>query len=150
MAGIQQCIRITRADAVETLDVFGAALTVLSDTTNLPLMLGQHTVPPGFGVPMHVHDYDDEVFLMLDGELTVVCGAGESKAGPGTVVELPRGIPHSFRNDSGAVARLYVMALPGQHALEMFRHFDRAGQGGKALAPQDIPAIAGQYGVRFV
>lgn len=150
MANIHPGVRIVRDDVVEALDVFGAAMNILSDATNLPLMVGEHVVPPGYGVPMHVHDHDDELFLMLAGELTVIGESGEARVGPGTCVELPRGRPHSFRNDSDADARLYVMALPGQHALEMFRHFDRVGRSGKPLAPADIPAIAGQYGVRFI
>ena len=42
------------------------------------------------------------------------------------------------------------MALPGRQALEMFRHFDRAGKGPTPLTPDEIPTIAAQYGVRFV
>lgn len=145
-----EAIRITNPEQAEVLDVFGASMAVLSDTTNLPLMSAKHVVPPGYGVPPHVHEHDDEIFVMLEGELTVVGPQGETRIGPGARVELPRGIPHSFRNDTTAPAQVLVMALPGQQALEMFRHFDRAGKGPSPLSPSDIPAIAGQYGVRFV
>ena len=129
--------------------MFGGRLTVLCDTSNLPLMLGTQVAPPGYGVPLHVHEHDDEVFMMLEGELTVITPQGETHIGPGARVELPRGIPHGFRNDTAAPVQLLVMALPGQHAVEMFRHFDRAGKGAVPFALSDIPVIAGQYGVRF-
>ena len=155
MPAIQQLVRILHAKGAETLDVFGATMTILSDTTNLPVMLGEQIVPPGYAVPMHVHEHDDEVFLMLSGELTAMAGATETRItetriAAGACVELPRGVPHGFRNDGAGPARLYVMATPGQHALAMFRHFDRVGQSGRPLAPEDIAGIAAQYGVRFV
>ena len=145
-----EVIRVTLPEQAETLDVFGASLEVLSDSGNLPLLLGRHVVPPGYAVPPHVHEHDDEVFVILEGELTVAGPHGEARVGPGSSVELPRGIPHSFRNDTAAPVQLLVMALPGQHSVEMFRHFDRAGKGPSQLTPGDIPVIAEQYGVRFV
>jgi hypothetical protein len=40
------------------------------------------------------------------------------------------------------------MARPGLQALEMFRHFDRAGRAATGgLTPSDIAAICAQYGV---
>lgn len=150
MSRTNETIRVTSPERAETLDVFGASLVVLSDASNLPMMVGTHVVPPGYGVPAHVHEHDDEVFIMVEGELTVVGPDGETRAGPGTCVELPRGIPHGFRNDAAVPARLVVLALPGHHAVEMFRHFDRAGKRAEPLSPAEIPSIAGQYGVRFV
>lgn len=150
MLQTSEAIRITHPAQAEMLDVFGASLEVLSDTGNLPLMLGRHVVPPGYAVPTHVHEHDDEVLVILEGELTVAGPQGETRIGPGSSVELPRGIPHGFRNDTAAPVQLLVMALPGQHAVEMFRHFDRAGKGPSQFTPADIPVIAGQYGVRFV
>ena len=57
---------------------------------------------------------------------------------------------HGFRNDADRTVRLVVAATPGVQAAEMFRHFDRAGrETGRPLGPEEIVAIAGQYGVSF-
>ena len=54
------------------------------------------------------------------------------------------------RNDTAGIVRLIVVATPGLQAAEMFRHFDRATrEAGAPLAPPQVVAIAGEYGVRF-
>lgn len=143
-------VQVTLPGQGETIDILGAAMSVLCDGRNLPLMVGEYVVPPGSGVPPHVHDGDDELFVVLDGELTVSGPDGEARAGIGTCVQLPRRIPHAFRNDGSLPARLIVMALPGYQVLEMFRHFDRTTRQQSGVTPPEIATIAGQYGVRFV
>ena len=49
----------------------------------------------GNASPVHVHDRDDETFLVLDGELRVVVGEEEHVAGPGTMAVLPRRLRHA-------------------------------------------------------
>ena len=78
----------------------------------------------------------------------IVSGTGgETVVATNACVKLPRGLPHAFRNASAACSVLVVLT-PGVQALEMFRHFDRAGRAAP-LAPEDIVAIATQYGVTF-
>lgn len=132
----------------ETLDVFGASLSVLSDGAVLPIVVGEQDVPPGYGVPMHIHANDAELFYVLDGEIIVSGPGGETVAAKNACVRLPRGLPHAFRNASAAPARVLVVLTPGVQALEMFRHFDRAGRAAP-LALKDIVGIAAQYGVTF-
>ncbi len=147
MSAIRETIRVVPSARAEQLNILGAGLSVLCDGETLPLLVGEHVVPPGYGVPPHVHDSDDELFVVLDGELIVAGPGGETRAHAGACVQLPRGIPHSFRNDSEDPTRLLVIALPGRQALEMFRHFDRAAREPGSATP---PEIAAQYGVRFV
>ena len=115
----------------------------------MPMVLGEQMVPPGYGVPAHFHEIDDELFYFLEGELVMIGPEGETTVGRGACVQLPRGVPHGFRNASGAIARMLVALTPGVQGLEMFRHFDRAGRSAP-LALEDIIGIAAQYGVRFV
>ena len=138
----------TASRATEILDVFGATLFVLSDSSSVPIVVGEQNVPPGYGVPTHIHESDDELFYILDGELTLVTLDGEVDAGPNACVKLPRGVPHGFRNAADRPARMLVALTPGVQGLEMFRHFDRAGRAAR-LGPEDIVGIAAQYAVRF-
>jgi uncharacterized RmlC-like cupin family protein len=143
-------VQVVSSAAAPTLDIFGAPLSVMSDGSGMPVVVGEQIVPPGYGVPLHIHASDDETFYILEGELAVGGGAdGEVKARAGSFVQLPRGIPHSLRNGTPMPARMLVILSPGIQALEMFRHFDRGGSAGE-LTPKEIGSIAAQYGVRFV
>lgn len=145
-----QAKRQTEASgAPETLDILGSTLIVFSDGSTIPMVFAEERLPAGFGVPMHVHEDDDELFYVLDGELAVVRPDGEAQIGRGDCVKLPRGVPHGLRNVADAPARMLVALVPGIRTLQMLRHFDRAGRAGRLL-PDDIAGIAAQYGVRFV
>lgn len=61
--------------------------------------------------PPHIHHREDEVFYLLEGELTVSVGDRIIKAAPGTMVFLPRNVPHSFTIDSEQ-ARMLVLLTP--------------------------------------
>jgi mannose-6-phosphate isomerase-like protein (cupin superfamily) len=123
--------------AQEILDIFGSTLSVLSDGWTIPVVFGAQNLPSGFAVPMHVHEDDDELFYVLDGELVVVRPEGETKIGRGDCVKLPRGVPHGLRNAADAPARMLVTLAPGLRTLQMLRHFDRAGRAG-SLAANDV------------
>ncbi len=143
-------IHVVAADEGEAIDVLGLPMVVKCDGSHLPLFLAEHELPPGAGTPAHTHDHDDEMFYMLAGELTLEGREGETRIGPGACAQFPRGSFHGFRNDGPEAARFLVICNPGRQALEMFRHFDRAGRAsGAALAPEAVGAICDQYGVRF-
>ena len=51
----------------------------------------------GMQAPVHVHSREEETFQVLEGEVAFTVEGATAVAGPGTVVHLPRGVPHSFR-----------------------------------------------------
>ena len=137
------------AGAPEILDIFGSTLAILLDGSTIPMVFGEEHVPSGFGVPMHVHEDDDELFYILDGELTVDGPVGKTKNQSRRLRKVASRRPARLTQRDrrpGAHARGSDAWRPG---LEMLRHFDRAGRAAR-LAPNDIAAIAAQYGVRFV
>ncbi len=143
-------ISVIAGDAGERLDIFGGPMIVKADGSDLPMFVAENPIPPGYMVPPHVHEHDDEVIQVLEGDLTLMGAEGESIAPAGSTVRLPRGSVHGFRNDTDGIVRLMVIAQPGLQSAEMFRHFDRAGKatpGG--LTPPEIVAICAQYGVRM-
>ena len=77
------------------------------------LSIVDHRVPPGFAPPPHIHEVSDEAFLVLDGELEGFCGDRGWKAGPGSLVYLPRGIPHGFNVSKTGPGRIIVVVTPG-------------------------------------
>lgn len=135
---------------LEALDVLGAPMIVRSAGETVRIFLAEHDIPPGYGVPLHAHEADDELFYVLEGELTLVTEAGEARVGAGACVPLPHGQAHGYRNDTGTTVRTLVMSQPGLQAAELFRHLDRAGRAARdGLAPEEVAEIAGQYGVAF-
>jgi len=134
----------------ETLNVLGAPMIVKNDGNGAALFLADHPIPPGYFVPPHRHETDDEMLFVVEGEVTLIDEGGESRLGAGGAATFARGALHGYRNDTAGTVRLVVAATPGVQLAEMFRHFDRAQQAnGGPLAPPDIMAIAGQYGVQF-
>jgi quercetin dioxygenase-like cupin family protein len=53
--------------------------------------------PEGFGPPEHRHNDEDELFIVLDGELRFFTGGEQFAGGAGSVAFLPRAIPHTFQ-----------------------------------------------------
>jgi quercetin dioxygenase-like cupin family protein len=53
--------------------------------------------PRGFGPPLHNHEYEDELFVVLDGEIVFMTGELEISAGAGAYAFLPHGRPHTFQ-----------------------------------------------------
>ncbi|MEV0289613.1 cupin domain-containing protein [Kribbella sp. NPDC050820] len=77
----------------------------------------------GDASPVHVHERDDEMFLVLDGELRVLVGDSEHTAGPGTAAVLPRRVSHAYVVTS-STARFLSLHTPAgfeQFAAEVGR-----------------------------
>lgn len=86
---------------------------VRSDDSQGQLSIVDHRVPPGFAPPPHIHQASDEAFLVLDGEFEGFCGDQAWRAGPGSLVYLPHGIPHGFTVSAAGPGRLIVVVSPG-------------------------------------
>lgn len=53
--------------------------------------------PKGFGPPLHRHDHEDELFIVLEGRIVFRSGDVEIEANEGTHAFLPHGRPHTFQ-----------------------------------------------------
>lgn len=93
------------------------------------------------GAPWHVHTREDEYFYIVDGEITVWCGKEEFRAGAGSFVFLPRGIPHAWDVTSRTKATVLMMTVPAMLD-EFLREYHRA-------APDQRNAVAQKYGITF-
>src|SRR3954447_10582862 len=67
------------------------------------------------GADLHVHRRHTDLFYVLDGELTIRLGPrGEEVTMPtGTLVRVPPGVVHGFRNASDAEVRYLNLHAPG-------------------------------------
>ena len=61
------------------------------------LSVVEFTAPRGLGPPLHQHRDEDELFIVLDGEVAFHSGDERIMAGPGASAFLPHGLPHTFQ-----------------------------------------------------
>jgi quercetin dioxygenase-like cupin family protein len=118
----------------------------------------EHRAPFGDSPPMHVHDTEDEIFQILEGDFRVQVANDTRRYGPGTVLLAPKGVPHAYRVESSAGGRFVTVTAHGD-----FERFVRAV--GREAARDELPppagppspeamqqlqAIARSFGIEFV
>jgi mannose-6-phosphate isomerase-like protein (cupin superfamily) len=105
-------------------------------------------VPPLVDTPLHVHERDDELFYVLEGEHVFRVGDEEFRVAAGGVVFAPRGIPHSQRRVVPGEGRLLVLTAPG--GLDgFFRELATAHRAG-ALGPDAYANASRNHGITWV
>src|SRR5271156_5386314 len=100
-------------DSLPHLGVVGDTYTILvsgADTAGRYTLIDMH-VPPGGGPPPHRHDFE-EMFSVLEGEVSVTFRGEHLVARAGETVNVPANAPHGFRNASGTAARLLCLCAP--------------------------------------
>ncbi len=126
---------------------------VLADGTMTggAVSFGEARLPPrSAGPSLHVHSNEDEAAYVIGGTMTFRVGDDIFEAGPGTLVWLPRGVPHTFANLSDAPAWAFGTISPA--GLEgMFA--EQAAYFAGLTGPPDeaqIDAIGARWGVTRV
>lgn len=97
---------------------------------------------PGDSTPMHVHQNEDEHFVVLEGTARIACGEKTFDAAAGAAVSLPRHIPHAWGNPSDTPLRLLATCTPGG-VEEVLRLIATGGD-------IDMMALSEAVGVRIV
>src|SRR5579859_5165485 len=87
----------------------GILLDVLTGP-GAPVTVAEAIVPEGASPPAHVHATLDDSFYILDGRMVIHCGDDVWQAGPGSWVQFPAGVPHTFRVLGGPARVLMVHA----------------------------------------
>jgi quercetin dioxygenase-like cupin family protein len=127
----------------------------LGQLAGTDLTLLEVEVPPGSGTPPHFHA-SPETFRVLSGEIAFGLFGDEAPsevtAGAGTVVTVPSGVPHSYRNAGAAPASLLVVVE--RPMVEFFRDLGRreappAGPPGEAEIAAVMAACA-RHGVTIL
>jgi quercetin dioxygenase-like cupin family protein len=67
---------------------------------------------PGYATALHIHYAEDVAIYLLEGALTIFWGDEKRTAAAGSYFFQPRGIPHGFRVEGGAAARILYMTIP--------------------------------------
>ncbi len=75
--------------------------------------LFERRIAPGSGWPLHLHRYEDEAAVVLDGTLAVRLEGRTFEAGAGGYVFVPRAVPHALTNPGPEPTRLLLLVSPG-------------------------------------
>ncbi len=110
----------------------------------------EYVAPPGaVGPPQHIHREHDETFLVIDGLFEFILDDSIVQAPPGTFLDVPRDVAHTFRNAGDAPGTIVGTFTPGrfsQYFHELAAHIEETG------APPDMPtwtALYAKYGTTF-
>ncbi len=108
------------------------------------------STPEGF-VPLHVHDNEDEAFLIMDGEVEFTVGDKTLSAGPGAFILGPRGIPHSYKVKSASARIMMIFSPAGfeNFIRETSLPLDRAQEAGEPDM-EHLMQTAARYGARIL
>jgi quercetin dioxygenase-like cupin family protein len=90
---------VDKAPAYWMQDILWIILADAKQTGGRGSMMEQ-LLPRGSGPPPHKHAWSDEIFYILDGDLTFLIGDDIRTAGKGDFVMVPRDTRHGFRVDS--------------------------------------------------
>ena len=131
-------------------------ITVLATSaqTRGDLFAVEVRMPPGGGPPV-IHQHNpSEIYYVLEGEFTFYVGDTDSTprqvtAGPGDVVPLPGGTPHTVRNNSDKDAVAFVVHTPGR-VMEGFSRAAAAIATGGGPSIEDVLSLAERHGIEML
>lgn len=72
----------------------------------------EYVTKKGEEPPSHKHETEDEMFYVLDGSITFLCGEESFELEKGGFIFLPRGIEHSYTIGGEEPVRLIVVTSP--------------------------------------
>lgn len=134
----------------------GRKLNILGDNQLIKLTGkdtdGQFTAiyqdnPPNTQIPLHIHENEDEVYKVVEGEVEFTVGGKTTSLKGGDTIFLPRKIAHTWKVVGTSNAKVYLDIFPA--GLEnMFEELNKLKAG-----PPDFPKVAeicGRYGIKFV
>jgi quercetin dioxygenase-like cupin family protein len=73
---------------------------------------------------VHVHEEEDELFYVLEGEFTFEADGRRFDAGPRSFVFVPRQTPHTYKIRSDGDVRFLVLTIPSSFV----DHIERTGE----------------------
>ncbi|HEX8171549.1 MAG TPA: cupin domain-containing protein [Thermoanaerobaculia bacterium] len=127
----------------------GTILVKVDPTTGSSLFaMGTQEIKPNSGIPMHVHETEDEILFVHEGTAVGTVGDEHVTAPAGTTIFIPRGTWHGVETPNGAVTLVWFVTPPG---LEWFFRATRSkpGEPPKSLTREELDDIARKHHMKF-
>jgi quercetin dioxygenase-like cupin family protein len=132
---------------VGELGSIGVVFKLWGDDTGQALSIVEHPFTVGAWVPPHRHTREDEISIVVAGEIGFRSEDREAVLGPGGYIVKPRGELHAMWNAGDGPARMIEIISPAG-----FEHFfHRVAEVVAAGPPSDFDgaALAAAYGLEF-
>lgn len=141
---------VVKPDAGKVWNIFGLKIVgkIMSEETAGHYSVIMSHTPPAGGPPPHVHQHEDEAFYVVKGTYLFTCGEEKIEAKEGTLVHLPRGIPHTFQNIGDSTGVLLNTITPGGFE-KFFEEIDQLPKN-QPLDREKVASIASTYGLKFL
>lgn len=135
----------------KTLHAFGDEVTVHlgGAETGGQFTLFTDITPPEGGPPPHYHEHEDEWFLPLEGRVEFFLDGAWREVPTGSVVFVPRGTVHTFRNCGDTPSKMLTQTSPA--GFEIF--FERCAEEFTKAGPSDmgrIIEISAEHGIHYI
>lgn len=131
-------MNIIRKQEGRRVQVLGDIVTIKVPSAQSPFgqAIVMVDVPPGSGTPCVTHAAEEEVYIVLEGELLMHAPDSEVRLQAGDMVHLPPLTPHGYRNPTDATTRFLAWTVGGP----MDEFFVGMSEQVQAL-PQDFGAM---------
>lgn len=104
--------------------------------------------PPNTQIPLHIHENEDEVYDVIEGEVEFTVSGKTTLLKDGDTIFLPRNIPHTWKVVGTKNAKVHLNIFPA--GLEnMFEELSKYTATG-AHDLSKVVEICGRYKVKFV
>lgn len=108
---------------------------VSAEDTDDALTIGEYTGYTKGGPPLHIHPYQDEVFIVLEGEHLFQVGDEQYHLTAGDTIFLPRNVPHAPCQLSEKGKYLFFFTPAGKME-DFFRQVDKLSVKGQPTPEQ--------------
>ncbi|WUI04122.1 cupin domain-containing protein [Spirillospora sp. NBC_00431] len=125
------------------------------------------TVPPGFDVGAHLHHRSEELFYVVEGTVEFLAfeplsrdghwsaweganGQAPIAAEVGSVLFVPPGCPHAFRNASDRPARMFFQAAPPPDHESYFESLIEIFQSGDSIPAGAVEKLREMYDIEQI
>jgi mannose-6-phosphate isomerase-like protein (cupin superfamily) len=98
--------------------------------------------------PLHVHEHEDELFYVLEGEHVFQVGDEAFHVGEGGLVFGPRAVPHAQRRVVPRTGRVLTMCSPAGFEA-FFRELAEAERDG-SIGPAVYAGVSKKYGITWL
>jgi mannose-6-phosphate isomerase-like protein (cupin superfamily) len=116
-----------------------------ADTTDGGFTIIEEVAP--LDTPLHVHEHEDELFYVLEGDHVFRVGDEEFEIGPGGVVYAPRRVPHAHRRVRPRTGRFLTHTSPAGFE-NFFRELAEAERAGRI--EEAYVTVSRKYGITWL
>ena len=150
MQTANQKATIVAAKEGKKLNVLGHSITVKisKQESDGNYYVFEVVTPPGHGIPPHVHDREDELIYVAEGEFGIMLGDRQLTAKAGDEIFFPRHIPHAFQNTGSKAGKTLWTVVPGGNFEEFFEQLAALPGGEPDL--QKVAEIFASYGMKIL